>query len=256
VWKNPNYDGGHCCLVTPADKAGDYTMSLGREKDANAIIQALKQSKKNPTSRTFRALVILWPMDDADLVHLPRITAACPWITVFIFWAQDGHRRDGFFERTEELKELESERLDEIESEAIDWIDIGYLPRGMTVTFFAPKGRGKTKICDWFTARATKRGEIVIRFNLEDPVESVLKPALYAAGADLKKVIWIKPQPIDLSQPLGIAAVKAKIVKEKATLVIFEPMNNYKGSAKSISEDDMRPIYMALSAIAKDTLTN
>jgi hypothetical protein len=193
-------------------------------------------------------------MDDSDLKHLSRVIAACPWITVFILWAQDGSRREGFFERAaEELKELESEVLDQIESEAIDWIDDGYLPRGMTVTFFAPKGRGKTKICDWFTARATRRGEIVIRFNLEDPVESVLKPALHAAGADLTKVIWIKPQPLDLSQPSGIAAVKAKLVKEKATLVIIEPLNNYKGSAKSISEDDMRPIYMALSAVAKET---
>jgi hypothetical protein len=123
----------------------------------------------------------------------------------------------------------------------------------MTVTVFAPKGRGKTKIMDWFTARATKREEIVMRFNLEDPVESVLKPALHAAGADLSKVVWIKPQPLDLSNLLGIAAVRAKIIKVKATLVIFEPLNNYKGSAKSISEDDMRPIYMGLSAVAKET---
>jgi hypothetical protein len=239
-------------------------VSLGNQKQTDIVITSIREHSKTITEHVdklpIRMILALWPEWDEDLKYLPKLVAAHPQIPVYIlqqnFTDEDGHFHEtGVFPRvtTEEVKELESATLDEVESEAIDWIDDGYLPRGMTVTVFAPKGRGKTKVMDWFTARATKRDEIVVRFNLEDPVESVLKPALHAAGADLTKVIWIKPQPLDLSNPLGIAAVRAKIIKVKATLVIFEPLNNYKGSAKSISEDDMRPIYMGLSTVAKET---
>jgi hypothetical protein len=252
-WKRETWSGGHCYHFEDNIKP-EIPMSLGNEKHATAIIRTIKKSRTDETAILIRAVVFPYPYEE-QLKYLPELLEKCPWLQVFILWSNDGTKANGLVERVSvgEVKELESETLDQIESEAIDWIDDGYLPRAMTVTVFAPKGRGKTKIMDWFTARATKRGETVMRFNLEDPVESVLKPALYAADADLTKVIWIKPQPIDLSNLSGIAAVKAKIIKEKATLVIFEPLNNYKGSAKSISEDDMRPIYMGLSAVAKET---
>lgn len=59
-WKSARWSGGNCALVLPKDKP-DYTMSLGREKDASLIIHVIKQSKKDSNQRTIRALVILYP---------------------------------------------------------------------------------------------------------------------------------------------------------------------------------------------------
>jgi hypothetical protein len=252
-WEDEKWKGGSpIFLEDPQDPK--FTYSLASEKSVAALIRTIQKSRRDELETLVRTIVNYYPMDESSIKYLPMLTEACSWIEVINLWSNDGGQ-PGLIERVSvgEVKELESVTLDEVKSEAIDWLEEGYYPRGMVVTKFAPKGRGKTKISDWFTARATNRGEIVMRLNLEDPVESVLKPALYAAGADLTKVVWIKPQPLDLSNSVGIEALKAKIIKEKATLVIIEPLNNYKGSAKSISEDDMRPIYMGLSTVAKET---
>jgi hypothetical protein len=164
-----------------------------------------------------------------------------------------------------------------IESKPIEWLYRGYLPRGMVATLFAPKGRGKTMVSNYLTARLTSGKDwddgtknvlgpqTVLRFNLEDPVQQVLKPELYAAGANLDLVEYVEPEAvvskdnlsgatrIDLSDAAHVAALERKIEDSNAALVIIEPLNNYKGKAKSISEDEMRPIYMALAEVANVT---
>jgi hypothetical protein len=98
--------------------------------------------------------------------------------------------------------EIQSTPFASIEAKAIDWLYEGYLPRGMLITVFAPKGRGKTKIMDFFSACATTgcgwpmkaepTGPVaVLRFNLEDPEQQVLRPSLQAAGADLSLVRFV-----------------------------------------------------------------
>lgn len=170
---------------------------------------------------------------------------------------------------------LASTPFDKIEAKAIDWLFERYLPYGMLVTIFAPKGRGKTKIMDFLSACATTgRGwpggletepTAVLRFNMEDPEEQILRPSLQAAGANLSLVRFMDrtataqykvgdaAESVDFSRQEMVEGLKSHIAELKARLVIVEPINNYKGGAASNSEDDMRPIYMALARVAAET---
>src|SRR6266705_3889915 len=90
----------------------------------------------------------------------------------------------------------------DVKAKAIDWFYEGYLPRGMLITIFAPKGRGKTKIVDFLSACATTgkgwpggkdtEPTTVLRFNMEDPEEQILRPSLQAHGADLNLVRFVE----------------------------------------------------------------
>ena len=61
------------------------------------------------------------------------------------------------------------------------------------------------------------------------------------------------PSLIDFSQPEYIAALKELINRfGDVGFVIIEPINNYKGKSKAISEDDMRPIHTALATLAEE----
>lgn len=174
---------------------------------------------------------------------------------------------------------LPSKPISQVKSRPINWLYRGYLPLGMLVTLFAPKGRGKTKVADYFTAVITSGRywddgtpntmgpKRVLRFNLEDPAAEVLKPGLFAVGANLEnveypeaQVVVEKPdgksvrQAIDLSKPDHIEGLKQKILEyPDVVLVIIEPVTNYRGIANTNSDDDMRPIYMELARIAAET---
>jgi hypothetical protein len=169
---------------------------------------------------------------------------------------------------------LTSTTASEIKAKPIDWLHPGYLAKGMYHNLSAPKGTGKTKISDCWTASATTGrawpdGQenvhppaVVLRFNTEDPAPEVLVPGLVAAGADLSKVEIMgpatadgKPVPVDFSSPAVIRALKDKIRETKAVLVIIEPLSNYKGGKNNSlnSSDDMRPIHMALAEVAAET---
>src|SRR5580704_5480154 len=77
-------------------------------------------------------------------------------------------------------------RANTIRSETWEWVVSGYLPKGAEVHLFAGKGRGKTKVCNYFNKLANDQGMRVIRFNMEDHEGSILKPTMYAAGCNLE----------------------------------------------------------------------
>jgi hypothetical protein len=158
-----------------------------------------------------------------------------------------------------------SKPYDVISDEALQWLIEDYLPLASEVYLFAPKGRGKTKVCDYFNVLVNQLGKRVLRFNLEDMPSQILKPGLHAAGGNLKLTEWMEPNAatskdgkeyptrIDFSQEAHVAALKDYILSfGDVGLVIIEPINNYKGKAKAISEDDMRPIHMNIAECALD----
>jgi hypothetical protein len=228
--------------------------SFASEKDAVIVADNIKRlANVNTADVPVRMVLILWPWEADELKYLAKFTAKIP---VYILWPndlqQDGtFHAGGVFPRTGTSIELPSTPVEKIKAVCIEWVAgaEGYLPKGMVGTLIAPKGQGKTKVCDWFTNRVVKNGSRVLRMNLEDPRDSVLRPGIFAAGVTEEGMVEIMDAglSIDLSDPAYIAALKNKILKEKFDLVIIEPMNNYKGKAKVISEDDMRPIYTALS---------
>jgi len=160
--------------------------------------------------------------------------------------------------------EIVSHRASTIKSETWEWIVPGYLPKGAEVHLFAGKGRGKTKVCNYFNKLANDQGLRVIRFNMEDHEASILKPNMHAAGCNLELTEVVDraalaskdgkqlPTTIDFSQPEFVIALEELVKKfGDVGLVILEPINNYKGKSKAISEDDMRPIHTALATLAE-----
>ena len=119
--------------------------------------------------------------------------------------------------------EIVSHKASTIKSETWEWIVPGYLPKGAEVHLFAGKGRGKTKVCNYFNKLANEQGMRVVRFNMEDHEASILKPTMHAAGCNLeltevvdRAAIALKdgnrmPSLIDFSQPEYIAALKELI---------------------------------------------
>ena len=53
--------------------------------------------------------------------------------------------------------EIVSHRASTIKSETWEWIVPGYLPKGAEVHLFAGKGRGKTKVCNYFNKLANNQ---------------------------------------------------------------------------------------------------
>jgi hypothetical protein len=160
--------------------------------------------------------------------------------------------------------EIVSHRASTIKSETWEWIVPGYLPKGAEVHLFAGKGRGKTKVCNYFNKLANDQRLRVIRFNMEDHEASILKPTMYAAGCNLELTEVVDraalaskdgtqmPTSIDFSKPEFVNALEELVNKfDDVGLVVIEPINNYKGRSKAISEDDMRPIHMALATLAE-----
>ena len=160
--------------------------------------------------------------------------------------------------------EICSHRASTIKSETWEWVVTGYLPKGAEVHLFAGKGRGKTKVCNYFNKLANDQGMRVIRFDMEDHEASILKPTMYAAGCNLELTEVVDraalaskdgkqmPTSIDFSKPEFVVALEELVKKfGDVGLVIIEPINNYKGRSKAISEDDMRPIHTALATLAE-----
>jgi hypothetical protein len=251
-----------------ADRRACYLLAKKLGSDASKIDSAIRASKlyrpkwnrKDYRLRTIkRAIESVMANDSARLLRPPQ--------------SGDEMNDTGNQYRVE----LKLKDLTDITARPIDWLYEGYLPKGMLVYFFAQKGRGKTKVCDWFTTYISSGRDwpdgtkneagprVVIRFNLEDPDEQVLKPCLYIAGANLSNTklsdatalaICGEQQSdtaVDFTDPAVLAALTRTIKETNAALVILEPITNYKGRAANNSHDDMRPIYTNLAMVAKDT---
>ena len=100
---------------------------------------------------------------------------------------------------------------------------------------------------------------------MEDSEDTILKPSLHAASynVDLTEVVDKSALMVDGDKQLAtgvnfsdqahIDALKDLINSfGDVGLVIIEPINNYKGKSKAISEDDMRPIYQAIANLAEE----
>jgi hypothetical protein len=141
------------------------------------------------------------------------------------------------------------------------------------------KSRGKTSLMNAITVAASTGGPYpgetistsreavrVLRFSLEDDRARALKPALHIAGANLDNVEIFDGKssasdpeaksdgvPLaDFSRPSHLAALKNMVQQAGFRIVIIDPINNYKGSAKHISEDEMRPIFQNLANLARE----
>jgi RecA/RadA recombinase len=66
----------------------------------------------------------------------------------------------------------------------------GGLPRGRVAELVGPASAGRTGLALAVATAATQRGEVVAWVDLEDALDP---PSLAAAGADLARVLWVRP---------------------------------------------------------------
>lgn len=72
----------------------------------------------------------------------------------------------------------------------IDVLLGGGLPRGRVSALVGPASAGRTGLALAVATAATRRGEVVAWVDLEDALDP---PSLAAAGADLGRVLWVRP---------------------------------------------------------------
>jgi RecA/RadA recombinase len=69
----------------------------------------------------------------------------------------------------------------------------GGLPRGRLAEMLGPVSAGRTGLALAALAAATRRGEVTAWIDLEDALDP---PSLEAAGADLSRVLWVRPKTV------------------------------------------------------------
>lgn len=133
--------------------------------------------------------------------------------------------------------------MSELTAKALEWTVPGLIPKGELSILGGDGGVGKGlyiaqlvayvttgKATDFFSEPPTSTGNVVI-FSAEDQLDSVLKPRLEAAGADLNKVWAVEPGSYfeDTGEMPYLDDPKTinQIVATRPSLVVFDPIQQF-----------------------------
>jgi hypothetical protein len=141
---------------------------------------------------------------------------------------------------------------------AVRWLPgyEGFFPMGMLSVLVGFQGDGKTLIVCLIAANESQHGRSVVIASTEDEIESVLRPRLEAAGADLDRVSFVGLRTPtgddDLYLPdHGVYLVDA-IEAARPSLLVVDPMEAFVGShTDSWKSPDMRRALRPISACAE-----
>jgi len=152
--------------------------------------------------------------------------------------------------------------LREITARDVEWIDKPFLPAGELVTNNADGDTGKGLLAVHYAARIT-RGEfgeprMVVFAVLEDALETVLKPRLLAAGADLaliRSVGWQRQGYKDAIRiPDDIPRLQQSIAEWNPLLLVIDPLlSHLSARTNSYSDHEVKVALRPLVALAQDT---
>lgn len=128
-------------------------------------------------------------------------------------------------------------RLADIEQKPLDWLWPGWLPLGTIVDFSGDPGQAKSGIAYDLAARITTGQPMpnctnaappagVVLIQGEDLVDTMVKPTLLAAGADVARIFVYDPkgfagQPLTLPDDLQLVA--DAVAEVHAKLVVIDP---------------------------------
>lgn len=133
--------------------------------------------------------------------------------------------------------------MSELTAKALEWTVPGLIPKGELSILGGDGGVGKGlyiaqlvayvttgKATDFFSEPPTSTGNVVI-FSAEDQLDSVLKPRLEAAGANLNKVWAVEPGSYfeDTGEMPYLDDPKTinQIVATRPSLVVFDPIQQF-----------------------------
>lgn len=156
-------------------------------------------------------------------------------------------------------------RLSQVQPKPLKWIWPGYIPVGAIVDFSGDPGAGKSRVAYDLTARVTTGQPMpccaetalpagVVLLQGEDVVESVVRPALASAGADLSRIFTYRPkdfadQPLTL--PDDLALIKEAAAEVQAKLLVIDPVTVFV-SCNFNSDRSVRKALQPLTEFAAD----
>jgi putative DNA primase/helicase len=172
------------------------------------------------------------------------------------------------------------QRMDTVQAERLEWIWPGKLPRGMFAIISGRMGSGKgISWADWTArittgqpwpdgAQNTMGPKMVLIAAPEDDPKRTLRPRLEAAGADLKKVLWLKRTESVETVRRKTAKAERQMLLERdllniaqalkhhsdIALVILDPLSSF-FSIKMTDDREMRPVMDAITKMCSMTGT-
>lgn len=152
----------------------------------------------------------------------------------------------------------------EVEEENMDWIWYPYLARGEVTILEGDPGLGKSylaqmvakHICDGESLPTTKRGQPVVTgkvayFDMENSQGSVTKKRLTGNGAKRLDNFFQEPEPFSIDDDEEMDRVYEAVDKLRPTLVVFDTINTYMGSADTHKASETQQTFKRFVDIAR-----
>lgn len=170
---------------------------------------------------------------------------------------------DGEDDEPEEYKFL-TRSMAEVEEENIDWIWYPYLARGEVSILEGDPGLGKSylaqmvakAICDGNPLMTVKQGLSPINgrvayFDLENASGTVTKKRLVTNGMVHFERYFQEEEPFSIDDDEKMEAVYEAVERLKPTLVVFDTLNTYMGSADTHKASEVQQTFRRFIDIAR-----
>lgn len=205
--------------------------------------------------------------------NLPRFAADWGW-TVTSIMNSLAEARNALETETE----LVLGNFSDIQERRVDWLWQQKIPRDVLASLFAVLGSGKTTIVIDLSARFTTGrewpdgspntnppGEVLFVVE-EDALDTIVKPRLLAAGADISKCHYLvkvqirkgarkAERMLALDQDLG--AISRMLEKHPAIkLIVIDPLTSYLGKVNMDKDQELRPVLLPLNSLCQERRIN
>lgn len=158
--------------------------------------------------------------------------------------------------------ELELGTMDQVVLQQVQWLWEPYIPFGKITIIQGDPGEGKTTLALRLAAACTTGQPLpgmealepfnVIYQSAEDGLADTIKPRLIDAGADQKRILYVKEDKKALT--LLDERVEEAICKSDARLMILDPIQGYLGSRVDMNRaNEIREVLNRVSAVAERT---
>jgi len=155
-----------------------------------------------------------------------------------------------------------AQSMDEVQIENLDWLWYPYVARSEVTILEGDPGLGKSylaqmvakAICDGTTLPSVKKRPTVIGkvayFDIENAAGAVTKHRLVENGCKNLKNFFQEQEPFTIDDDDTLTRVYAAIDRLRPTLVVFDTINTYMGSADTHNSSETQQVFKRFKDIA------